>query len=84
MTALPYRHLYLHVPFCARRCAYCDFSIAVRRVVPVQEFVTAVRSEFEVRAIGQDRLVLDTLYLGGGTPSRLGTEGVAALLEVGR
>ena len=84
MTALPYRHLYLHVPFCARRCAYCDFSIAVRRVVPVQEFVTAVRSEFEVRAIGQDRLVLDTLYLGGGTPSRLGTEGVAALLEVVR
>jgi oxygen-independent coproporphyrinogen III oxidase len=79
-----YRHLYLHVPFCARRCAYCDFSIAVRRVVPVQEFVSAVRAELALRVAEQGRPVLDTLYLGGGTPSRLGAEGVAALLDVVR
>lgn len=79
-----YRHLYLHVPFCARRCSYCDFSIAIRRDVPVAEFVTAVRTELLLRRAAYSRPVLDTLYLGGGTPSRLGGDGIGALLTVVR
>lgn len=79
-----YRHLYLHVPFCTRRCSYCDFSIAIRRVVPVAEFVAAIRNELVLRAEHVDRPVLDTLYLGGGTPSRLGGDGVRALLNTVR
>jgi oxygen-independent coproporphyrinogen-3 oxidase len=39
-------HLYIHVPFCARRCSYCDFAIAVRREVPSRKFVDAVLSEW--------------------------------------
>jgi oxygen-independent coproporphyrinogen-3 oxidase len=75
------RHLYVHVPFCARRCAYCDFSIAVRRVVPVEDYVTAIGAELRLRFGGDDPWELDTLYLGGGTPSRLGAEGVERLLN---
>ena len=75
------RSLYIHVPFCARRCSYCDFAIAVRPVVPVDEYVGAVGRELALRHGGGPRLELDTLYLGGGTPSRLGGEGVARLLE---
>src|SRR5690606_4678170 len=75
------RHLYVHVPFCARRCSYCDFSIAVRREVPVREYVDAITTELEMRA-PESGLQLDTLYFGGGTPSRLGGEGVRELLEV--
>src|SRR2546426_4753064 len=40
-------HLYLHVPFCARRCSYCDFSIAVRKRVPAAEYVDAVLRELD-------------------------------------
>ena len=39
------RHLYLHVPFCRRRCTYCDFSIAVRKRIPAREYVDAVVQE---------------------------------------
>lgn len=69
----------MHVPFCARRCSYCDFAIAVRRSVPVAEYIRALRRELE--AIGPALAELDTVYLGGGTPSRLGGDGIAAVLE---
>ncbi|MGH7603156.1 MAG: radical SAM family heme chaperone HemW [Gemmatimonadaceae bacterium] len=72
------RHLYIHVPFCARRCSYCDFSIAVRPETPVDEYLGALRSELALSGI--DGTQLDTVYLGGGTPSRLGGPGVAAVL----
>jgi oxygen-independent coproporphyrinogen-3 oxidase len=76
---VPPNHLYVHVPFCARRCSYCDFSIAVRATTPVDEYLTALRAELE--ATVRERWTLDTVYLGGGTPSRLGGSGVARLLE---
>ena len=76
------RHLYIHVPFCARRCSYCDFSIAVRASTPVHEYTTALRTELGLGAIAGS--VLDTVYLGGGTPSRLGGQGVADVLAAVR
>ncbi len=82
-TAAPigYRHLYLHVPFCARRCSYCDFAIAVRKHVPWREFAESVDTELRVRHAADACDVLTTLYLGGGTPSRLGGDGVERLFE---
>ena len=74
-------HLYIHVPFCARRCVYCDFSIAVRSRVPVKEFVAGVDREWQLRH-GESEFRLASLYLGGGTPSKLGAEGVARLLDI--
>jgi oxygen-independent coproporphyrinogen-3 oxidase len=65
------RHLYVHVPFCARRCSYCDFSISVRGVTPVANYVESVA--LELQRHDTTAWNLDTIYLGGGTPSRLGT-----------
>ena len=93
--AVPYRDVYVHVPCCARRCRYCDFAIAVRRDVPWRAYADGVRAELALRhtlrhtlrhgehATETDNL-LDTLYFGGGTPSRLGADGVDALLDVFR
>ena len=78
------RHVYIHVPFCARRCTYCDFSIAVRRVVPVDEYTTALGRELDLRVGDQGRWSIDTLYFGGGTPSRLGGDGVRRLVDAVR
>ncbi|HEX7123345.1 MAG TPA: radical SAM family heme chaperone HemW [Gemmatimonadaceae bacterium] len=74
------RHVYVHVPFCARRCSYCDFAIAVRRSVPVEDYLAALELEVRLRGFAGSTEV-DTIYLGGGTPSRLGANGVARLLD---
>ena len=77
-------HLYLHVPFCARRCSYCDFAIAVRRDVPTDAYVRAVLREWtswQTHESWAGSAVVDTMYFGGGTPSRLDPRGIAAILE---
>jgi oxygen-independent coproporphyrinogen-3 oxidase len=75
-------HLYVHVPFCARRCIYCDFSIAVRPQVPVDDYLRALELEWRARH-AESELELDTLYFGGGTPSKLGA-GIPPLLDLVR
>ena len=76
------RHVYVHVPFCARRCVYCDFSIAVRRDVPVADYVAAIAAEVGIRFASDEQWTAATLYLGGGTPSRLGGDGIGRLMDV--
>jgi len=77
-------HLYVHVPFCARRCSYCDFAIAVRREVPSAAFREGILQEWS-RWLVDDRLAgfpaLSTIYFGGGTPSRLQSSELSRLIE---
>jgi putative oxygen-independent coproporphyrinogen III oxidase len=79
------RHLYVHIPFCQRRCSYCDFSIAVRKRVPGSEYVHAVLRELDLLRSSPGWVNpgagLDTLYLGGGTPSLLPPEAIQRLLH---
>jgi len=66
------RGLYLHFPYCLRRCPYCDFTIAIARTVPGARYADAVLAELRLRLaqrpVWADR-PLDSIYLGGGTPS---------------
>ncbi len=62
------RHLYVHLPFCAHRCGYCDFVTAVGRHDAHGAYVEALLAELEIeRGLLADRL--ETVYLGGGTPT---------------
>jgi oxygen-independent coproporphyrinogen-3 oxidase len=77
-------HLYFHVPFCARRCSYCDFAIAVRREVPSDDYVAIVLREWESwleQPVWEAAPLVDTIYFGGGTPSRLAPSAIASLLD---
>jgi oxygen-independent coproporphyrinogen-3 oxidase len=76
-------NLYVHVPFCARRCSYCDFAIAVRREVPSAHYVDLILREWRSRrreAAWAESPRLETVYFGGGTPSHLAPGELARLL----
>src|SRR4051812_27009943 len=62
------RHLYVHLPFCRHRCGYCDFVTAVGRRDQHGTYVDALLAELELK---RHRLAsdLDTVFLGGGTPT---------------
>ncbi len=77
-------HLYIHVPFCARRCSYCDFAIAVRRTVPSDAYAAAVLREWamwQTDPVWEHSPEILTVYFGGGTPSRLDPCAIARLLD---
>jgi oxygen-independent coproporphyrinogen-3 oxidase len=84
--------LYVHVPFCVSLCPYCDFVVYAGAATRgprarVDAFVPALAAELELRAddldaaFGRTRPALETLYLGGGTPSLLEPDVVAHLVE---
>jgi oxygen-independent coproporphyrinogen-3 oxidase len=80
----PIGSVYVHAPFCARRCFYCDFAVEVRRRGDSVEWSRAVASELE-RRLSQGVVLADrirTLYVGGGTPSLLGPEAMDRMLEL--
>lgn len=75
-------HLYLHVPFCVRRCSYCDFAVTVASEAPSAAWLDAIEAELR-QVVGRESLELPlrlrTVYVGGGTPSLLGAGTMAAL-----
>ena len=75
-------HVYVHVPFCARRCSYCDFAIAVRRRVPTGEYVESLARELAIRFPERSSRAVESIYLGGGTPSLLGPDGVRQVVDL--
>jgi oxygen-independent coproporphyrinogen-3 oxidase len=75
--------LYLHLPFCSAICPYCDFSVLKGSTEQRAAFVTRLRHE--IRLWGERPALgaapFDTVYLGGGTPSLLAPEPLAAILD---
>jgi len=78
---LPFRHLYVHVPFCRHKCGYCDFNAyaGMDRLMP--DYEAALERELETALERLPFGSLRTVYLGGGTPSLLPPGVVTRLLE---
>src|SRR3974377_175213 len=70
--------LYIHVPFCRRKCLYCDFASGTDLSL-VPDWLAALDREMEMYRDFAPRF--DTLYLGGGTPSLLTADELSVLLE---
>ena len=74
------RHLYVHLPFCAHRCGYCDFVTVVGRKGEHAGYVDSVLAELELER-GRLAGAVDTVFLGGGTPTFTEWDALARLLE---
>jgi oxygen-independent coproporphyrinogen-3 oxidase len=76
--------LYLHFPYCLTKCPYCDFAVAVVRQIPEERYAAAVLAELDMRLAAEPSLrgrTLESLFLGGGTPSLWHPRHVARVLE---
>lgn len=71
--------LYLHFPFCAKRCSYCDFATQIGTPATQARYLDALIKEMGFYA--QDPLTVDTVYLGGGTPSLMGPEELRRVMQ---
>jgi len=93
MNAFP-RHVYVHVPFCRHRCGYCDFALVAGRDDLIDRYFAALTRELErlppavvpacppTGGAAAACLELATLYVGGGTPSHLGPDGLRRLFDL--
>jgi oxygen-independent coproporphyrinogen-3 oxidase len=73
--------LYIHWPFCLKKCPYCDFNSHVRDSIPQARFVAALRQELAYEAQRLSPRQLTSIFFGGGTPSLMRPDSVAALIE---
>ena len=81
----PVGTVYVHAPFCARRCFYCDFAVQVRRSGGADEWLEALAGE--LRFLQEDGVFaladsLDSVFVGGGTPSLLGPHAMHGLRDL--
>src|ERR1700737_3648735 len=74
-------HLYIHIPFCRHKCGYCDFNAyaGMDRLMP--NYITALERELAAARELHEFAPLQTVYLGGGTPSLLPSELIERLLK---
>jgi putative oxygen-independent coproporphyrinogen III oxidase len=81
-SALPPLSLYIHVPWCVRKCPYCDFnSHGLQGEVPENDYVDALLRDLEVELPGAWGRTVRTVFIGGGTPSLFSPEAIARLLS---
>jgi oxygen-independent coproporphyrinogen-3 oxidase len=73
--------VYVHFPYCLRRCAYCDFATTVAREPPRDDYRVAILAELAQRTADLPRAPIATVFFGGGTPSLWGPSHLAAVLD---
>lgn len=72
--------LYVHIPFCERKCLYCDFY-SVEDAELMEDFLGALTREISLRRTGIGQVTFETLFFGGGTPSLLAPRQLESILS---
>lgn len=75
--------LYIHIPYCAKKCPYCDFNVHVVRKIPEREYAQAVIAELSFYAQSEDwrGRSLKSIFFGGGTPSIFAPSTIGRIVE---
>jgi oxygen-independent coproporphyrinogen-3 oxidase len=80
---MPAAGLYIHIPFCEKRCVYCDFYTVAGQRTRIPDYLEALKNEMTLRAKETfwQRQRFATIFFGGGTPSLLSPQQIAGILE---
>ena len=70
--------LYVHIPFCVKKCLFCSFVVSIGQTQRVDDYISALDKE----AARYQGVSIDTVYLGGGTPTFLNEEQLGRLVDV--
>ena len=70
--------IYVHIPFCKRKCDYCDFISYSNKDSKIQEYIEEVKKEIELQKIKSE---ITTIYVGGGTPSYIESKYIKEIIE---
>lgn len=73
--------LYIHIPFCAKKCGYCDFLSGPAAVSVQQRYVEQLMEEIACQSAHYPGYQVPSVYLGGGTPSLLGAKDICQIME---
>ena len=73
--------IYVHWPFCAAKCPYCDFNSHVRKSVDQKRWLTAICLELKNNASRTSGRIVNTIFFGGGTPSLMEPETVSGIIN---
>lgn len=78
----PYKALYLHVPFCVKRCGYCDFHTraVARDDARIDDYVERLVMEVRKASKAEELGSIESVYIGGGTPTHMGSARLSSLL----
>ncbi|MCD8372362.1 MAG: radical SAM family heme chaperone HemW [Clostridia bacterium] len=72
--------IYVHIPFCKRKCSYCDFTSFPDKINLAESYMACIYREMTFRREELKNYVFDTLYIGGGTPSVIDESYIAMLV----
>lgn len=74
--------VYIHIPFCTKKCSYCDFiSFPLNELQPVETYIQALLKEIDLNRPLLSEAIIETIFIGGGTPSSIDGKLIATLLK---
>lgn len=75
--------IYIHIPFCVKKCYYCDFISYTNSEDKIEEYINSLKEEIkeEVKLLKKENYIISTIYIGGGTPSYIEPKYIAGIIH---
>lgn len=74
--------IYIHFPYCKKKCLYCDFNVYVEKIIPEDQYLDAILKEIEFRSNEEEnKKNIISIFFGGGTPSLLSAKSISIIIE---
>ena len=73
--------IYIHIPFCAKKCIYCDFISFADKEYVIEKYIEALKTEIKMKSEENKLQKINTIYIGGGTPSFVNSKYIVSIIN---